>query len=111
MEAKSVLRYARITPRKMRLLADMVRGKPLPQAVAALQNTQKRGAPILEKLVMSAAANASDRHGSDPDALYIKTIFVDGGPIIKRFITRSHGMASPLLKRTSHVTVVVDDER
>ncbi len=111
METTAKLKFASITPRKARLVADLVRGKSVPQAIAELRLTRKAAAPILEKLVRSAAANASDRHGSDVDTLWVKTIYVDQGPTQKRQMTRAHGSASPVLLRSSHITVVVDDEK
>lgn len=111
MESQAVLRYARVSPRKVRLVADLVRGKPLPEAIAQLGVTQKRAAPIVAKLLRSAAANAADRHGSDVDQLWVKRIFVDQGPTLQRWMTRAHGSASPMRHRTSHITVVVDDEK
>lgn len=111
MQSRAVLKYAQITPRKARLIADLVRGKAVPEAIAQLQLTRKKAAPIVEKVIRSAAANAADRHGSDVERLWIKTIYVDQGTPLKRWTTRAHGSASPMVLRTSHITVVVDDER
>jgi len=111
METQAILRYARISPRKARLVADLVRGKPVPEAIAQLQLLHKKGGPIVAKLVRSAAANAADRHGSDVDQLWIRRIYVDKGPVLKRWMSRAHGSASPKLHRMSHITVIVDDER
>lgn len=111
MEARAVLRFAKVTPRKARLVADLVRGKDVPAAIAQLGLTRKAAAPVIDKIVRSAAANAAELHGSDVDQLHVKKIFVDEGPVMKRWLTRAHGSASPLLHRTSHITVIVDDEK
>ncbi|MEW6774801.1 MAG: 50S ribosomal protein L22 [Bdellovibrionota bacterium] len=111
MESTATLRFASITPRKARLTADLVRGKPVPQAIAELSLLRKAAAPVIEKVVRSAAANAADKHGSDIEQLWVKEIFVNQGPSQKRFQTRAHGSASPLVIRSAHITVIVDDEK
>jgi large subunit ribosomal protein L22 len=111
MEARASTRYARLTAQKARLVVDMIRGKGVEDALGILQFTPKRGAKIVAKTLKSAIANAE--HGSrvDVDALYVKRVFVDEGPTGKRFLPRAHGRATPIFKRTSHITVVVDERR
>jgi large subunit ribosomal protein L22 len=110
MEARCVTRYLRVAPRKMRLLANLVRGKNVNQAINTLQFTPKSGALPTLKAIKSAAANLMNRddaHNVNPDQLYIKTIFVDEGPTLKRFLPRAMGRATPIRKRMSHLTVLV----
>lgn len=103
------LQYARIAPRKARLVADMVRGRPVEEALRLLAFTQKRSAPILGKLIRSAIANAQTKApGIDVDTLVIGTVFVDGGPMMRRYTPRAHGRATRIRKRTSHITLAVD---
>ncbi|MGI6574330.1 MAG: 50S ribosomal protein L22 [bacterium] len=108
MEAKAVARYIRIAPRKVRIVADLIRGKDLGEALAILKYTPKRAAKVLEKVVLSAAANAQNNYDFSPEELYIKRAYVDQGPTLKRFHPRRMGQAFPILKRTSHITIVVD---
>ena len=109
MEARAVLRYARISPRKARLVADMIRGKEVGLALKELRFTDKKVAPMLAKIVRSAVANAEQKGVSNPDALYVKTTFVNEGPTVKRFMPRAMGRATKILKRTSHITVVLSE--
>jgi len=104
------LRQLRISPRKVRLVADLVRGKGVEEAISLLRYTPKRAALPVAKLIKSAAMNAQNEHDVDPDALYIKSITVDQGPSLKRWLPRAMGRATPLWKRTSHVTVVVGEK-
>jgi len=106
-EARAVARFIRIAPRKARVVADLVRGLDLNEARAILQFTNKRGARLISKVVESAAANATNNFDLDEDYLYVSEIYVDEGPTMKRWKPRARGMASPILKRTSHITVVV----
>lgn len=99
----------RISPRKARLVVDLVRGKKVDDALNILNFTQKRAAKMVHKLVKSAVANVEARGDVDVDGLYIKRIFVDPGPTLKRFMPRAMGRATPILKRTSHITVVLDE--
>jgi len=112
MKATAVVRNIQMSPRKMRVVANMVRGEHVEQALASLRLTPKKAARIITKAVVSAAANADDKSGGevDMDALRIQTIFVDGGPIIKRWMPRAMGRANRINHRTSHLTVVVSDE-
>lgn len=108
MEAKAIARYIRITPRKVRIVTDLIRDKDLGEALAILKYTPKRAAKVLEKVVLSAAANAQNNYDLSPEELYIKRAYVDQGPTLKRFHPRRMGQAFPILKRTSHITIVVD---
>lgn len=109
MEAKATLRYKRISPRKARLVADLIRGKNVNEALSILSLTPKAGARILEKLVLSAVANGQEKGISDPDDLQVGEIKVDEGPTMKRFRPRARGRATMIRKRTSHITVVLTD--
>ena len=110
MEAKAVARYIRISPQKARLVADVVRGLEVDKAITTLRFMPKKGARILRKVIESAVANASQSQEIDVDTLYVKTVFIDGGPTIKRIRPRAMGRASRILKRTSHITVVLDEQ-
>lgn len=104
--ASAKLRYIRISPQKARLVADLVRGRDVDEALRTLQFTQKRSAPLISKLISSAVANAADVDPTvDVDQLYVKTIFIDGGPTLRRFQPRAQGRATRILKRTSHITL------
>ncbi len=105
--ARAVLRYVRIAPRKCRIVVDAIRGKDLEEAIAILQYTPKRAAPLIEKLVRSAAANATENHEMRREDLYVAEAYVDQGPTFKRAHPRYRGQSFPILKRTSHITVVV----
>ncbi|MEW6521628.1 MAG: 50S ribosomal protein L22 [Desulfurivibrio sp.] len=109
MEAKAVVRNIRISPQKARLVADMIRGKQVDTALNTLKFTPKKGARILRKVVESALANASQNEAIDVDTLFVKKIFIDGGPMLKRIRPRAMGRASRILKRSSHITVVLDE--
>ncbi len=109
MEAKATLRYIRISPRKVGIVCDLIRGKSVAQANAILALTPKAAAEPLAKLVKSAAANAENNHGMDPEKLYVAETFATPGPIMKRFMPRAKGAANRIDKRTSHVTVVVKE--
>ncbi len=108
METRAVAKYIRISPQKIRLVADVVRGKDVETAITTLRFMPKKGARILKKVIESAVANASQAD-IDVDNLYIKTIEINGGPMLKRFRPRAMGRATRILKRTSHITVVVDE--
>ncbi len=110
MEARALARYIRISPQKARLVADMVRGKSVEYAVNTLRFLPKKGARLLKKVIESAVANASQNDAIDVDTLYVKSIFVNGGPMLKRTSPRAQGRATRILKRTSHITVVLDEQ-
>jgi len=110
MEAKALARYIRISPQKARLVADLVRGKSVDFAINHLRFLPKKGARLLKKVIESAVANASQNESIDVDTLYVKSIFIDGGPMLKRIMPRAQGRANRILKRTSHITVVLDEQ-
>ncbi len=107
MEAKAILRSARISPQKARLVADQVRGLPVARASGLLQFSDKKAAHLIRKVLMSAISNAENNQGADVDELNVASIFVDEGPMLKRFMARAKGRGTRILKRTSHITVVV----
>ncbi|AMA74421.1 MULTISPECIES: 50S ribosomal protein L22 [Aneurinibacillus] len=111
MEAKAVARYVRIAPRKMRLVVDLIRGKEVGEAIAILKHTPKAASPVIEKVLMSAVANAEHNLNMDSNNLVISKIFVDEGPTLKRFRPRAMGRASRINKRTSHVTVILSEKK
>jgi large subunit ribosomal protein L22 len=111
MEVRAVEKYIRISPKKARLVADVVRGEKAVNALAMLRFMPKKAAKIIYKALDSAVANATNNAGLNRDDLVISKITIDKGPSLKRFRPRSRGMASALLKRTSHVTVVVSAEK
>ncbi|QOR34583.1 50S ribosomal protein L22 [Clostridium sp. 'deep sea'] len=109
MEAKAKARFVRVTPRKARQVIDEIRGKDVAEALAVLRFTRRKSADIIYKVVASAASNAEHNFEMNKDSLYIAEAFVDGGPVLKRFKARAQGRAYPILKRTSHITVVVKE--
>jgi len=109
MEARAIRRYAQLSAQKARLVVDLIRGKSVEDALGILEYTPKRGARLVAKTLRSAVANAEHEQRVDVDALYVKRAFVDEGPTAKRFLQRAHGRATPLFKRTSHITIVVDE--
>ena len=110
MEASANHKYVRGSPRKVRLIADLVRGKSVEEALAMLSIMPQRAAMQVRKAVKAASANAENNHDMVASELKIARIFANEGPTLKRFRPRARGRASPLLKRSSHITVVVSDE-
>ena len=110
MEAVANLKYLRISPRKVKIVADLIRGKSLEQATAILLTTPKAASEPLLKLLKSAAANAENNHQMDPEKLYVSTCYANPGPIIKRIMPRAQGRAYRINKRTSHVTLAVAEK-
>ncbi len=110
MEVRARLRFVRMAPRKARLVADLIRGKGSEEALNILTFTKKAAAKILIKLLKSAIANATQKKTVDVDRLYIKKITVDQGPTMKRYQPRALGRATMIRKRTSHITIVLDEE-
>lgn len=110
MEAKAVAKYIRISPRKAASVADMIRGKSVGEAYTILKFTPNKGAAIIEQVLKSAVANAEHNYNMDVDKLYVSTIFVDQGPSLKRFKPRAMGRADGIMKRTSHITVMVSEK-
>lgn len=110
MEARAGVKQIRISPQKARLIADLIRGKDVDVAINQLRFMPKKGARIIRKVLESAVANASQNDAIDIDTLYIKEIYVDGGPMLKRIRPRAMGRASRILKRTSHINVVLEEQ-
>ncbi len=110
MEARALARFIRISPQKARLVADTVRGKSVEAALDTLRFMPKKGARIIRRVIESAVANAAQNESIDVDSLYVKHISVDGGPMLKRIRPRAMGRATRILKRTSHITVVLDEQ-
>ena len=110
MESTAKARYVRIAPRKLRLVMDMVRGKPVEDALRTLGLVRKGASPVLAKVIKSAVANAENNHSMSTDGLFIKEAFVDEGPTLKRFMPRAMGRATAIRKRTSHITVVLSEK-
>ncbi len=107
MSISAKLRYARISAQKARLVADMVRGMPVEKAMNELEFCNKKGAELIKKLLRSAIANAENNEGLDVDELALSTIYVDEAPSFTRFKSRAKGRANHIIKRNSHITVVV----
>lgn len=110
MEVLSSTRFIRISPRKLRLVSDLVRGKMVSLAINTLKFTPKRGAKIVYKTLMSAVANAENKGAKDIDNLYVKKIWVDEGPTMKRFMPRAQGRATTIRKRMSHINILLDEK-
>lgn len=109
MEVKASLQNARVGAQKARLVADLIRGKDVSVAIKTLTFLNKKSAVMMKKLVESAVANADYKKTIDLDKLYIKTVWVDEGPVLKRFRPRAQGRATGVRKRTSHFNVVLDE--
>ena len=110
MEARAYLRNVRISPRKVQIVLDLFRNKPTDVALATLRLTPKAASPILEKLLKSAIANADNNHNMNKDNLYVAECFVTPGPIMKRIMPRAQGRAFRIMKRTSHITIVLREK-
>ena len=108
--ARATVKNVRITSRKVKIVIDLIRGKQVDQALAILKYTPKSAAPVVEKLLNSAIANAENNQGKSRDNLYVAEVFANEGPTFKRYWARSHGRADVILKRTSHITVVLDQK-
>ncbi len=109
MEARAVTRNVRISPQKVRPVMDLIRGKPVQRALSVLQYMPQKAAVEIARTIKSAAANAENNFDMEPDDLIVKTIFADEGPALKRFMPRARGSANRIRKRTTHITVIVDD--
>ena len=110
MVAKAHAKYLRISPRKVKIVADLIRGKSLEQATAILLTTPKAASEPLLKLLKSAVANAENNHGMNTDKLFVKEVHVGPGPVMKRVMPRAQGRAYRILKRTSHITLVLGEK-
>lgn len=110
MEARAEHRFARISPRKVQIVCDLIRGKDAKMAEAILRNTPKAASELLIKVLRSAEANAENNFNMDPDKLYVKETYANPGPILKRGMPRAQGRMFRINKRTSHITVVVAEK-
>ncbi len=110
MEAKAQAKYVRISPRKVKIVCDLIRGKDVGTAAALLMQTPKAACEPMLKLLKSAVANAENNHNMDPEKLYVSETYANPGPILKRFMPRAQGRAYRINKRTSHVTIVVKEK-
>ncbi|MDE6730656.1 MAG: 50S ribosomal protein L22 [Oscillospiraceae bacterium] len=110
MEARATLNNVRISPRKVQIVLDLIRNQPIEKAQATLRLTPKAASPILEKLLKSAVANADNNNNMNKDKLYVSACYVTPGPIMKRIMPRAQGRAYRILKRTSHITIVVKEQ-
>jgi large subunit ribosomal protein L22 len=106
-EAKAVLRYVRVAPRKARLVVDLIRGKQVGEALSALKFVRRGASKVVEKVLKSAIANAQHQEIGDVDDLWISKACVDGGPVMKRFQPAPQGRAHPIKKRSSHITLTL----
>lgn len=111
MQAKAVSKTVRIAPRKARLVIDLIRGKQVGEALSILKFTPKAASPVIEKVLNSAIANAEHNYDMDANDLVVEKAYVDEGPTLKRFRPRAMGRASQINKRTSHITIVVSDQK
>jgi len=111
MESSAKLTSIRLSPRKTRLVVDLVRGKVIQEALNNLRFLPQPSAKLVSKLLKSAVANAEQKGVSDVDRLYIKSIFVDGGAVLKRYLPRAMGRASKIRKATSHISVTLSDSK
>ena len=111
MQTQAVLKFVRLSPKKARFVADLVRGKKVDEAVNILKFSTNRAARIMKKVLDSAIANAENNQGADVDELKITTITVDEGPRMKRIRPRAKGRADRIVKRTSHITITVGDRK
>ena len=109
MEARAVLKYARISPRKVKIVMDLIRNQDADKAMAILRFTPKAACEYLEKLLKSAIANAENNNGMNPDNLFIEECYADKGPTMKRIQPRAQGRAYRIDKRTSHITIVLNE--
>ena len=110
MEVAARLKFARISPQKCRLVADQVRGLPVERALQVLAFSPKKAAGIIKKVLESAIANAEHNEGADIDELKVKTIYIDQGPSMRRWRPRAKGRVNHIIKRTSHITVMVGEK-
>ena len=110
MDAKAHLKYARISPRKVKIVCDLIRGKDTKTAQAILMQTPKAASELMLKLLKSAVSNAENNHDLDPDNLVVSETYANPGPIIKRIMPRAQGRANRINKRTSHITIVVKEK-
>lgn len=111
MQTQAVLKFVRLSPNKARLVADLVRGKKVDEALNILKFSTQKPARLIRKVLESAIANAENNHGADVDELKVREIYVDEGPVMKRIMPRAKGRADRIVKPTSHITIKVSDGR
>lgn len=109
MVSKSVLKYMKVSPKKVGIVLELIRGKNVEEAFSLLSNSRKKSSPMVAKVLKSAVANASEKGHSDTDSLYVKTATATKGPVLKRFRARAMGRATPRYKRMSHVTIELEE--
>ena len=105
------VKHVRISPRKVKIVIDLIRGKNVDEALAILQYTPKAASPVVYKLLSSAVANAVNNQEMDRSTLYVAEVYANPGPTLKRYVARSRGSASPMLRRTSHISVILDEKK
>jgi large subunit ribosomal protein L22 len=110
MEAKAILRFVRISPQKVRIMTEAIKGKRVEAALAVLKFMPQKAAGIVEKVLRSAASNAEENQKLDIDTLVIRNIIVNDGPMLKRFRAKARGRGTRILKRTSHITVILAEK-
>ena len=110
MEVRAISKYLRVSPSKARLVADLVRGKPVSEALTILKFTPKKSGRLINKTLRSAVANAENTNVMDVETLFIKAILIDDGPRLKRWRPRAMGRATRIIKRMSHITVVLGEK-
>src|SRR3954451_3850523 len=111
METRAQLKHIRISPQKARLVVDLIRGKGVEEAIGILEFNDRRASKVISKTLKSAIANAETTQNIDVDTLYVKSAWVDEGKVQKRFLPRAHGRATKVVKRSCHVTIVVDERQ
>ena len=107
---RAVAKYVRVSPRKVQIVIDLIRGKQVDDALAILMYTPKSAAPVVEKLLNSAIANAENNLEMNRENLYVAEVYANQGPTLKRYWARSHGRADLIKKHTSHITIVLDQK-
>ncbi len=110
MEARAQYKFARISPRKVKIVCDLIRGKDTTTAAAILMQTPKAASEIMQKILHSAVSNAENNFEMNPDNLFVSEVYADPGPVLKRGRPRAHGRMNRILKRTSHITIVVKEK-
>lgn len=110
MEARAQARHVRVAPRKVRMVMDLIRGKDLNEALTILRFTPRSSSKVVEKVLLSAAANAQNNYDMDEDSLYVSNCYVNEGPTLKRFRPRAMGRAGMIRKRTSHITIILKEK-
>ncbi|GAA5414487.1 50S ribosomal protein L22 [Ureaplasma sp. OM1] len=110
MKTRAIIRNVHVSHRKVKLVIDLIRGKKVNEAITILENTNKKSAPIVNKLLHSAIANAMNNHGMNGNELFVYEIFANEGPTMKRMMPRAKGSADTIFKRTTHIEIVLSDD-